>query len=182
MYQNEGDISDYVINLANFLRHCGVNCDIPSYHLNEDVKDWDDFIAKCIEKAEYILLVCTKELNEKLTGQSHNKVEMINAGGPYIFSSTLKSLLAKSKKTLPVILEEGNKKYIPHLLQSTTIYTISLGALSDAISANQKAKKILNDSKFQNFKSLFARLTGQELVPKPEVAQSPPKLSSKHGS
>ena len=179
MYQNEGKIREHVIDLAEFLAKCGVKCDIASYYLDENVNDWNDFIAECITRTEYILLVCTKKLNEKLTGQSHSRVEMAKSDGPYILSSTLKSLLENSQGTLPIILEKGNRNYIPMFLQSTTIYTISLDALSSAISASQEPKEILNDSKYKDLRSLVARLTGQSEVEKPEVAQQPPNLTSK---
>ena len=172
MYQKEGNISEHVINLANFLRcGCGVNCDITSYHLDENVTNWNDFITNHIRKAEYILLVCTKELNEKLIGQSHSRVEMTESDGPYILSSTLNYLLENNPRVLPIITTEGSRNYIPTLLQSTTFYTISLDVLSSAISANQEAKKILNDPKFKNVKSLVAKLTDQPEIEKPKVAQ-----------
>lgn len=180
VYQKEGNISEHVIKLAKLLRcGCGVNCDITSYHLNEDVTNWNDSITDHIKKAEYILLVCTKELNEKLTGQSHSRVEMTESDGPYILSSTLNYLLENNRKVLPIITEEGSRKYIPKHLQSTTFYTISLDVLCSAISANQDAKKILNDSKYKNFKSLVAMLTDQPKVEKPKVAHKSPNLTSK---
>ena len=167
MYQNEGNLSGDVINLANFLRfHYGVDCDITSYHLVKDVTNWNEFIKNCIEKAEYILLVCTKALNEKLTCQSHSRVEMTALTGPYILNSTLNSLLETNPKTLPIILEEGSRKYIPTHLQSTTIYTISFDTLPNADCINeQAAKKILDMAEYKDLKSLIARLLGQYTLP-----------------
>ena len=154
MYQNEGNLSDDVVNLANFLCfHCGVNCDITSYHLDENVTNWNEFIKGCIEKAEYILLVCTKTLSEKLVGQSHSRVEMTTLTGPYILSSTLNSLIEANPRTLPIILEESNRKYIPTHLQSTTIYTISFGTLPA-----KQAVEILDMPKYKDLRSLVARL------------------------
>ena len=167
MYQNEGNLSGDVINLANFLRfHYGVDCDITSYHLAKDVTNWNEFIKDRIEKAEYILLVCTKALNEKLTCQSHSRVEMTTLIGPHILSSTLNSLLETNPKTLPIILEESSKKYIPRHLQSMTVYTISFGTLADYIT-EQTAMEILDNPKYKHLRSLVAKL-----LHSPEVVAS----------
>jgi len=181
VYQNKGNLCDQVESLANFLRKCcGIKCDIPSYHLNEQVTNWSEYIEKCINNSEYILLVCTKELKESLAGQSHNRVEMTRTTGPYILSSTLKSLLETKPKTLPVILEEGSRKYIPAFLRSTTIYTISFNSLPDAESTDEQATEdILNDLQYKDLRSLVAKLSGQQEIEKPEVAPHPPNLTSK---
>ena len=167
MYQNKDDISGHVVNLANFLHmHCGIDCDTTSYHLNKDVTNWNEFIKGRIEKAEYMLLVCTKELNEKLTCQSHSRVEMTALTGPYILNSTLNSLLETNPKTLPIILEEGSRKYIPTHLQSTTIYTIAFDTLPNADRINEQvAKKILDMAEYKDLKSLVARLLCQYTLP-----------------
>ena len=156
---------------------CGINCDIASYHLDEDVTNWSKFIEDGIKNAEYILLVCTKELNEKLTGQSHCRVEMTTSTGPYILSSTLNSLLETNTKTLPIILEEGSRKYIPTHLQSTTIYIIPFGALPSAKCIEQKG--LLDMPEYKDLRSLTAKLLHQRQIEKPTVAQTPPNLTSK---
>ena len=181
VYQNEGNLSDRVLNFANFLRmHCGVNCDTTSYHLDKHVTNWNEYIKDRIEKAEYILLVCTRKLNEKLIGQSHSRVEMTKSTGPYILSSTLNSLIETNPKTLPIILEEGSRKYIPSHLQSTTIYTISFDALSTVEHIDkQAAKKLLDEPKYKDLRSLAAKLLRQLEIMKPVVAQTPPNLTSK---
>ena len=183
VYQKEGNLSDRVLNFANFLRmHYGVYCDTPSYHLDDDVHvtNWNEYIKDCIEQAEYILLVCTKELKEKLVGQSHSRVEMTKSTGPYILSSTLNSLIETNPRTLPIILEEGSRKYIPTHLQSTTIYTISFDALSTAEYIDKlAAKKLLDEPKYKDLRSLVAKLLRQREIMKPVVAQTPPNLTSK---
>ena len=169
MYQNEGNLSGGIIKLANFLRfHCGVDCDITSYHLNKDVTNWNEFIKDRIEKAEYILLVCTKALNEKLTCQSHSRVEMTTSTGPHILSSTLNSLLETNPKTLPIILEESSRKYIPRHLQSMTVYIISFDTLPNAdCITEQTATEILDNPKYKDLRSLVAKL-----LHSPEVVAS----------
>ena len=160
--------------------HCGVNCDIASYHLDDDVTNWNEFIKEGIKKVEYILLVCTKELNEKLTGQSHCRVEMTTSTGPFILSSTLNSLLETNPRTLPIILEEDSRKYIPTHLQSTTIYIIPFDGLSTAEYIDkQAAKKLLDMPKYKGLRSLTAKLLRQREILKPTVAQIPPNLTSK---
>ena len=167
MYQNEGNLNGDVINLENFLRfHCGVDCDITSYHLAKDVTNWNEFIKDRIEKAEYMLLVCTKALNEKLTCQSHSRVEMTTLTGPHILSSTLNSLLETNPKTLPIILEESSRKYIPRHLQSMTVYIISFDTLADYIT-EQTAMEILDNPKYKDLRSLVAKL-----LHLPEVASA----------
>ena len=182
VYHNEGNLSNQVNNLADFLRaRCGVDCDIASYHLDEDVTDWNDYIVKCIKDAQYILLVCTKELQEQLADhQHHNRVEMTNSDGPCILSTALNFLLRGKPKTLPIILEEGSRKYIPTYLQSTTIYTIPFDYFTDAASIGQQAPEgVLEDPKYKDLRRLVSRLCGQSENLKPSVASQPPNLTSK---
>ena len=125
--------------------------------------------------------MCTKELKELMDGQSHNRVEMTRSTGPYILSSTLKSLLETKPKTLPVILEEDSREYIPSFLQSMTIYNISFNSLPDAqYTDEQDAKDVLdNNPQYKDLRSLVAKLSGQQEVEKPKVAPHPPNLTSK---
>ena len=180
MYQNKGDLCDQVHDFVDFLRfHCSVDCDVVSYYLNKNIINWDKHIEQCIAGAEYILLVCTKELDERLNGQCHNRVEMTRSSGPHILSTTLNSLLVTSK-TLPIILEEHSKKYVPTSYKSTTIYTISFGSLPIAANTTkQEAKKILDMPEHKDLRSLVAKLLGQPEVVKPPVASNPPNLTSK---
>lgn len=160
--------------------HCGVNCDTTSYHLDKDVTNWNEYIKDRIEDTEYILLVCTKELKEKLVGQSHSRVEMTKSIGPYILSSTLNSLLETKPKTLPIILEEGSRKYIPTHLQSTTIYNIEFNTLPTAEYIDkQEADRMLDIPKHKDLRSLVAKLLRQPEVTKPKVKPHPPDLTSK---
>ena len=180
MYQNEGDLCDEVHNFVDFLRfHCSVDCDVASYHLNKDITNWDRHIEECITHAEYILLVCTKQLDERLTGQHHNRVEMTRSSGPHILSTTLNSLLVTSK-TLPIILDENSKMYIPTSYKATTIYTIFLGSLPIAANTTeQDTKRILDMPEYQDLRSLVTKLLGRKEVVKPPVAPKPPDLTSK---
>ena len=145
MYQNEGNLCDQVDNFVDFLRcHCAVNCDVALYHLDKDITNWDKHIKQCITRAEYILLVYTKELDERLNGHHLNRIEMTRLRGPHILSTTLNSLLVSSK-TLPIVLDEHSKEYVPTSYKATTIYTISFGSFPIAANTTeQDAKKIQN--------------------------------------
>ena len=181
MYQNEENLCDQVDNFVEFLRcHCAVDCDVASYHLDKDITNWDKHIEQCITtRAEYILLVCTKKLDEKLNGQCHSRVEMTRSSGPHILSTTLNSLLV-TLKTLPIVLDEHSKEYVPTSYKATTIYTISFGSLPTAATiTKQDAKKILDMPEHKGLRSLVAKLLGQQEVVKPPVALQPPILTSK---
>ena len=181
VYQNGGDLCNQVDNFSEILRtHCSVDCDVASYHLHEDITNWNVYIQQCIKCTECVLLVCTEELLERLNGQFHERIEMTRLSGPYILSTALQSLLETTSKILPVILDKQSKKYIPVYLQSTTNYTISFGSLPNAASiAKQDAEKILDMPKYKDFRSLVIKLLGQKEVIKPPVASEPPILTGK---
>ena len=172
MYQNNGNLCDQVDNFSDILRACAIDCDVASYYLHKDIANWNVCIQQCIKCTEYILLVCTKELLERLNGQSRERIEMTRSSGPYILSTALQCLLETKSKILPIILDEQSKKYIPAYLQSKTNYTISFGSLPDAASiTKQDVEKILEQ---KDFKSLVVKLLGQKEVIKPPVASEPP--------
>ena len=179
VYQNKGNLCDQVYNFACFLRaRCGVDCDVASYHLDKNVTDWNNYIVERINNAEYILLVCTKELQEQLADHRHHKkVEMTKSSGPFILSTAFNSLLEGKPKTLPIILEEGSRKYIPTLLQSTTIYTIPFDSFTSI--DQQAAEGMLEDPNYKDLKSLVFKLCGQPEKVKPPVASQPPNLTSR---
>lgn len=157
-----------------------MDCDIASYHLKKPIANWSKFIEGRIEDAEYILLVCTKELKEQLAGQSHNRVEMTNSTGPHILSSTLNVLLEYNPRTLPIILEEDSKNYIPMHLRSGTIYAIAFDSLPNADFMDKRAvMNILHSPEHKDLRSLVTRLLNQQEILKPPVASKPPDLTSK---
>lgn len=180
VYHNKDNLCDQVLYFADFLHFFGITCDIPAYHLQEDIINWSNFIEKQIKCAEYILLVCTKELNYLLRSQSHCEVRMTQLNGPHILNSTLNSLL-KTKFTLPIILELGSKKYVPTNLQETKIYTVSFDGLPDFKDNDQDSVKGMLDTmpQYTDLRSLVAKLLDQQEYKQPKVAPHPPDFTSK---
>lgn len=99
--------------------------------------------------------------------------------GPSILSNTL-YLLSTDKHTVPIILEEGDRKYVPRHLDQTSIYVVSFASLPDAESIDDhEVVRLLDNPQYKSLRSLVARLLGQNEIEKPIVAPHPPNLTSK---
>ena len=118
MYQNDGNLCDQVDNFSGILRTCSIDCDVASYYLHKDITNWNVCIQQCIKYTKCILLVCTKELLERLNGQFQERIEMTRSSGPYILSTALQCLLETKPKILPIIVDKQSMEYIPAYLRS----------------------------------------------------------------
>ena len=187
MYQQTAGsgLYDDTKNFANFLRCASVDCETTHYHDLDRINDWNVWCMQQINMSKFVLLVCTTELNELISSQSDERIEMPPG---YIMSSNLKGLLYENTSSffVPIVLEKDAK--VPLCLSSRTRYVISLIKLTETIkeltsgtceATEDHIVTLLDKSEFGDLKRLVARLTDQSLNPKPIVAKSKPNLTSK---
>ncbi len=134
-----------VLELANRLRADGIDAWIDRYEANPP-QGWPRWMQEQIEKARYILLVCTETYMRRFEG----KEEAGKGKGP-----TWEGLLAMqvlydagtiNEKLIPVLLDSGSEAHIPLALRPFTYHRLPAG-----------------------YESLFLYLSGQPEVTPPPV-------------
>ena len=176
VYENDKNFDEYLEHFGEVLRKAGINCDMDQYHANDNITNWNVWCERQIKEAGYILLVCSPQLRNKLDSHFVSRVDMKSG---FINSSTLRPLLDEGESSNRVI------PIVPHIYKPQDCILSSLSTRSryvvpfDALINYQTVEKVLDIPDFNEFVSLVARLTGQNLVPKPPVAPKPPILTSK---
>lgn len=132
-----------VLELCYRLRDAGVNCWIDQFEHNP-ANGWPAWGRKRIQGARFVLVVCTETYLRRL--------ELLEEPGRGL-GATWESLLitqqvhdgqGRNDKFIPVVFSPDDRKYIPDFLRPFSWYDVS-------------------DE--QQFRALYARLTGQPRVP-----------------
>ena len=176
VYECDKSFDEYLEHFGELLLKAGINCDMDQYHANDDITNWNVWCERQIKKARYILFVCSPQLRDKLDSHFVSRVDMKSG---FINSSTLRPLLDEGISSNCVI------PIVPHIYKPQDCILTSLSTRShyvipfDELMKYETVEEVLGLPDFNDFVSLLARLTGQNLVPKPPVALKPPKLLSK---
>ena len=163
--------SDYVYDLSELLRACGIPCDIDQYHSHENIVDWgiwhQERIIECAKGNGFVLLVCSAKMYEQLNKNESSQIQM-KCG--HIDSLSLNSLIKEEKTTyciIPVCLKDLQKDNISKCLTGRSCYHLSLDKL-DKLDPGVDPEMILRLPHFESLRSLVYRLKKQ-----PEVEKSP---------
>lgn len=137
---------EQVLTLANTLRKTGVDVILDRYE-ESPKKGWQIWMQDSIDEAEYVLIICTKKYSDRFMKKEVND----GKGATFecsIITQDLYDFNGENDKFIPVILKPSDEKFIPKILKSYTIYKT-----------------------FQNedYTRLYARLTGQAYIAKPQL-------------
>jgi len=159
---------DDVLQLSDFLRTNGINCDIDQYHSTKNITDWghwsENKIKECCASNGFVLLICSRRMYQHLCVSETSTIEMSYG---YISNLSLRNICTDEKSTqhvIPVFLEEYQKEYLPTSLRARLSYPISISKWMETTDPNL----LLNTPGLEQLRSLVFRLTGQ-----PEVEKSP---------
>jgi len=170
---NDGPAADFVITLSDFLRICGVDCDIDQYHANDNITDWDQWweqkINEVTQNGFVLFAVAHNDLMKKCMANS----ERIQMSHGFISGMLLSSILGDikmSSRIIPVFLDNFvNGALLPGVLSQRTRYCANIRVLETAANGPED----LDTPGLESLKSLVFRLTGQIEVEKPMVAPVP---------
>ena len=162
---------EQVLYLSDFLRHCGVDCNIDQYYHNSNIMDWSHWVSQsvqyCIAQNGHIILVCSSAMYSLLEDTIDNI--HVNMAAGYIDRLTLRNLLQQHvKHFLPLCIDDTSTSYIPPNLRGKTVYHFPF----DKLPQNGTAQQILDLPDFASVRRLIATLTGQQEIPVPNVTGS----------
>ena len=180
VYEHDEHFDECLVHFVEVLRRAGVNCDMDQYHANDNITNWNIWCENQIKKAAnsgYVLLVCSPQLHGKLNCQSTSNSDHVKMRDGYINSTNLRPLLEEStcfNRIIPIIpYRYMLQNCILSCLSTRSCYTIYF----DELMGYENVEEVQSIPKFSDFVNLVAKLTGQNLMPKPPVASQPPKLA-----
>jgi len=179
VYAKDDDPHNYVLDLSDFLNHCGVDCDIDQYHASENILNWEEWNKTVIKSRAsrngYVLLVCSPMLHQQLSSLTNSLQIKMKAG--HISNLTLNTLIKDTNIThhiIPIFLEQSSKKFIPTCLAGKSCYSICITKLLELLSRGVAINDALNVPELESLRNLVCLLRGELVVkPPPKMIYSP---------
>ena len=122
-YDSEEQI-DRVLELSNRLRRDGIDCNIDQYE-QSPAKGWYRWMMDEIEKADFVLAICTPKYLRRFRANEENGMGMGVTWEGSIITQELYSQSGRNSKYIPVIFTQRDTVSIPKILRSTTKYNLS---------------------------------------------------------
>ncbi|MBX3616395.1 SEFIR domain-containing protein [Nitrosomonas sp.] len=136
---------EFILLLANRLRGDGLDCQIDQYVKGFPSEGWQRWMEAQIERADFVLIVCTPLYLQRYRGQAPDGGRGVNFEG-VVISQTLYDHYYRNAKFIPVIPEHGNLDDVPLPLKSYTTYVLP-----------------------RDYTALYRLLTDQHATPAPEI-------------
>lgn len=140
-----------VLLLSNRLRKEGIDCNIDQYETSPP-EGWFRWMINQIEEADFVLIVCTENYEKLFKGKDEVGKGMGAKWEGAIITQELYYSEANNK-CIPIVFSPQDSKYIPSILKSATYYVLNMEEIND---------------------ELYARLTDQKLVIKPNIGKLRP--------
>ena len=140
-----------VLQLANQLRHDGLECIIDQY-IPVPPEGWPRWMANQAEAADFILLIITATYAQRFGGKAP---EGVGKGGDWegaIITQALYDNKSLNTKFIPVLLDAEDEAHIPLILAGTNYYRVDTRA---------------------NYETLYDRLTSQHPTPNARARRCP---------
>lgn len=113
-----------VLNLSNRLREEGIECNIDQYE-ESPPEGWPRWMVKQIEKANFVLVVCTEIYERRFTGKEETGKGSGAKWEGAILTQALHDAEANNTKFIPVFFSSIDSAHIPIVLRSATHYDLS---------------------------------------------------------
>jgi SEFIR domain/WD domain, G-beta repeat len=137
--------------LCDRLRVQGIDCHIDQYEPSP-AEGWPLWTQNQIEKADFVLVVCTQIYNRRLSGKE--KLGQGNGAkweGELIVQEIYNS--RTNKKFIPIIFSDSDRSHIPSFLQRFTVFNLATA---------------------QGYDELYRKLTDQPRLEKPQLGRLVP--------
>ncbi len=112
-----------VLKLSGQLRENGQDCLIDQNINGSPAEGWTRWMENEIERADFVLIVCTPTYLQRYRGKSIASGRGVNFEG-VVISQTLYENLGCNDKFLPIIFDSVDRENIPLPLKSYTFYTL----------------------------------------------------------
>jgi len=141
-----------VLELSNRLRTEGVDCALDQYEKSPK-EGWPRWMDKKIRDAKYVLLICTESYFKRVMGEEEEGVGLgVRWEGNLIYQHFYNAGTINTR-FIPIVFDHSSRHFIPTPLQGSTYYCPSTD---------------------EGYHSLYAHLTDQDIVPKPELGKRRP--------
>jgi len=141
-----------VFRLSEHLRREGVDCNIDQYETSPP-EGWIQWMINQIEEADFVLIVCTENYEKRFKGKDEiGKGRGVKWEGAIITQELYYS--EANNKCIPIVFSPEDSEYIPSILKSATYYVLNMEEIND-----------------ETYDELYARLTYQKLVIKPDIGE-----------
>lgn len=110
-----------VLALSDQLRADGVDCYIDQYVNGSPAEGWQRWMEKQIERADFVLVVCTPLYLHRFKGEDREGGRGVNFEG-VIISQVLYDDFQQNTKFIPVIPDDGSLDNVPLMLKPGSIY------------------------------------------------------------
>jgi hypothetical protein len=141
-----------VLKLSGRLIAAGVDCDLDRYNENPPPsKGWPAWMLDMIEKATFVLVVCTKNYDDRFRRRD---AESSGKGAKWegaVIVQALYESTSGNDKFVPVVFNPSDLDHTPLPLRGTTYYDLS------------------NEN---GYEELYRRLTGQPRIVKPPLGSA----------
>ena len=106
-----------VLNLSNWLRHEGFDCDIDQYHVNEN---WPAWMERNIEQANFVLVICTPTYLRRWHNDEKPGVGLGAQWESLLTRQHLYFSAGLNNKFIPIVFREEHIASIPTPLANVT--------------------------------------------------------------
>lgn len=137
-----------VLKLSNRLRSEGIDCNIDQYEISPP-EGWPRWMIKQIEEADYVLVVCTEKYEKRFKGKDEVGKGLGSNFEGFVITQELYEK-AKNTQFIPIIFSSEDSNNIPIILKSATRYNLNTEEV---------------------YKELYARLTDQRIIIKPDLGK-----------
>ena len=121
-HDSEGHKED-VLRLANRLRGDGIDCRIDRYEVFPE-SGWPRWMAKQIEEADFVLVVCTEQYARRVCGDEEHGVGLGASWEGQLITQEVYDSGGRNSKFVPVTLRADDRRFMPKFLEPATNYCL----------------------------------------------------------
>lgn len=117
------ELSNSVLEFSNLLRSKGIDSEIDQYE-EAPAEGWPKWMMRQVQQADFVLICCSKLFYERANDFSGNEAGLGVKWETSLILQQLYGLSTNNTKFIPIIFDDGDKKYIPLPLQPYTYYQV----------------------------------------------------------
>jgi nucleoside phosphorylase len=121
--EDRPDHRDRILELADRLRHDGIECKLDRYETSPD-EGWQRWMLDLIEEANFVVVPCSKEYNLRLRGKESGDKGKGSIWESNAILQELYDKAGKNSKFIPIVFSEDGIEFIPTPLGSATYYNL----------------------------------------------------------
>lgn len=126
------DLCDRVLELSNYLRTCGIDSVIDQYE-ESPPEGWPRWMETQIREAEFVLVVCTSNYQEKAILKVHTDVGLGVKWETNLILNQLYQTGTVTSKYIPIVFSDSDVKFILDPLKGQTYYNLAYSERRDAL-------------------------------------------------